>query len=221
MSGRILAIGDIHGCDVALEVLLSSLTISQGDTVVVLGDVIDRGPNTRRCIELLLRLRETCRLVLIQGNHEEMLFDALQEGEHLLQAWLGFGGHETLQSYGGRVDQIPVEHFRFLEMAVPYWESDTHIFIHASLEPNKELDRQTSHWLRWTRVAGDEPPHPSGKTVVCGHSAQENGFPLAWNGWICIDTWAYGGGWLTCLNLNTGTFVQSHQSGMFRTGFSI
>lgn len=98
-AGRLLAIGDIHGCHIAFDTLLEHLSILPTDTVVVLGDVIDRGPGTRQVIDRLLELRQQCRLVFLMGNHEEMFLGSLAV-EGVRESWLGFGGWETLQSYG-------------------------------------------------------------------------------------------------------------------------
>jgi len=70
LPARTLAIGDIHGCDRALDVLLSHLKIAPDDTVVILGDVVDRGPGTRQVVDRLIELEQSCRLVCLVGNHE-------------------------------------------------------------------------------------------------------------------------------------------------------
>ncbi len=220
MTERTLAIGDIHGCDVALDTLLSHLAITADDTVVVLGDVVDRGPASSVAIERLLELSHSCRLVFLLGNHEEMMLDALAGGQSQ-GAWLQYGGRETLQSYGGNPDRIPPDHIDFLGQGLDYWETDREIFIHANLEPGVALDEQSPEWLRWTHLTGFEFPHPSGKRVICGHTAQQTGVPLNNEGWVCIDTWVYGKGWLTCLNLETDEFLQAQQNGTFRSGLTL
>lgn len=205
MAGRILAIGDIHGCDVAFQSLLKVLAVAPDDTVVVLGDVVDRGPGSRQVVERLLRLREECRLVLIMGNHEEMMIDGLVD-ERVAQGWLQYGGAETLFSYGGDPRTIPAEHLDLLRSGLNYWESGSDLFIHANLDPTLPLDDQEIDVLRWTHLTGYEMPHPSGKRIVCGHTPQRSGIPLALPGWTCIDTFAYGGGWLTCLDVATNEY---------------
>ncbi len=217
MPGRILAIGDIHGCDVALETLLPTLAITADDSVVVLGDVVDRGPGTRQVVEQLLQLREECRLVFILGNHEEMLLAAVEKGESV-EAWLRYGGTATLFSYGGDPRKIPPAHLDFLRSGIDYWETDDELFIHANLDPLKKLDEQTAEWLRWTHLSGHEDRHSSGKRIVCGHTPQKEGLPLAREGWICIDTYACGSGWLTCLDVHSNAYFQANQAGSSRTG---
>ena len=103
---RIFAVGDIHGCDIALETLLEQLALAPDDRLILLGDAIDRGPDSRRVVEMLLETGNLCRLDFVMGNHEQMLLDAL-ENPAVADSWLGWGGAETLDSYGGRFADIP------------------------------------------------------------------------------------------------------------------
>ena len=92
MPDRLVAIGDIHGCSAALKTLIEAIGPQPEDTIVVLGDVIDWGPDSRDCVQQLIDLAGRCRLVLVRGNHEEMLFTAL-ESQSELRCWLNFA-HE-------------------------------------------------------------------------------------------------------------------------------
>jgi serine/threonine protein phosphatase 1 len=98
MPNRLFAIGDIHGCHIALKTLIDAIDPRPDDTIVVLGDVIDWGPDSRDCVQQLIDLSGRCQFILIRGNHEEMLFAAL-ESRSELRYWLNFGGEETLKSY--------------------------------------------------------------------------------------------------------------------------
>lgn len=219
MSARTLAIGDIHGCDTALETMLARLQPTADDTVVVLGDVVDRGPDTKRCVDLLLELREQCKLVFIMGNHEEMMLDALNMGGWG-GSWGSFGGQETIESYGG-ISQIPESHIEFMKSAVGYHESHNAIFVHANLQPGVPLADQTVSWLRWNHLSGHEQPHPSGKWVVCGHTRLPDGVPAILNGWVCIDTYACGMQWLTCLDTNGFIVHQTNEAGDYQGGMEL
>lgn len=216
--GRTIAIGDIHGCDTALERLLDAVNPNADDLVVQLGDVCDRGPDTKRVIELLIDLSGRCDFKMILGNHDEMMLGVF--GRHAacdLGFWWGVGGAETIESYGGDPEQVPEEHLAFLEAAFPFLELDDDLLIHASLRHEVPLDEEIADWLRWQKISGTEPPHPSGKRIVCGHSSQRSGKPLVWNGWACIDTRVYDeGGWLTALDLATDTYIQANQDGDVR-----
>jgi serine/threonine protein phosphatase 1 len=217
VPGRTLAIGDIHGCDVALNTLLAKLLIVPDDTVVVLGDAVDRGPATRQVVERLLQLSGECRFVFILGNHEEMLLEAIDRGA-AVEAWLRYGGAATLVSYAGNPRAIPSAHLDLMRAGLDYWETEADIFVHANLEPGVALDQQLPEWLRWTHLSGYETPHPSGKRVVCGHTPQKSGLPLSLKGWTGIDTYAWGSGWLTCLDAGSNEWFQANQAGEFRLG---
>ena len=217
MSGRTLAIGDIHGCDTALRSLISHVEIQPDDTLVILGDVVDRGPGSRDVIEQLLALKNQCQFIFIQGNHEEMMLDALSGGEWV-DDWYRYGGDTTLISYGGDKTGIPQAHLDFLRSGLDYWTNEIGVFVHANLEPGVPLEEQIPEWLRWTHLTGFEKQHPSGKRVICGHTPQKSGLPRVQPGWVCIDTFANSGGWLTCLDLSTNHIWQTNELGKFRTG---
>ena len=213
---RGFVIGDIHGCSKALEVLLENMQLTGDDYVVSLGDAIDRGPDSSGVLDLLLDVRDEFELIFILGNHEEMMLDALSGRSR--EDWLRHGGDATLESYGGFLRNVPDDHYELLDRARRYWEGPKEICVHANLEPGVELNRQRSRWLRWSKLTGQEFPHPSGKRIICGHSGVSYGAPLVANGWICLDTLAYSGGVLTALNLQTDEIIQSRESGEFRGG---
>lgn len=215
MTQRTLAIGDIHGCDTALRALIDTVQPTPEDEVIVLGDVVDRGPDSRRCVEQLLKLRQSCHLVFLMGNHEEMMLNALGDGDWST-GWLVVGGRETLESYGGDPHEIPGLHLEFLASGVDFHQTDSAIFVHANLEPDVPLECQKPEWLRWNHLSGWEPPHPSGKQVICGHTRLTSGKPAILNGWICIDTAACADGWLTCLDVDEMTVWQANELGDVR-----
>lgn len=215
MSGRTLAIGDVHGCYRALTRMVEDLQITRQDTVILLGDLVDHGPGSREVLDYLLLLRENCQLICLMGNHDEMMRNAIS-GRGPVQAWRDAGGQATLKSYGGSFEHVPPEHIRFLLELRPYHETDRAIFVHASLEPEVSLRNQTADYLRWKKLGGSEKPHPSGKRVICGHTSQKDGAPLVLDGWVCLDTYAYGGQWLTCLDLESDQVHQTSEDGRQR-----
>src|SRR5437870_6195602 len=119
---RTIAISDIHGCSAALAALLQAIDPTPFDTLVFLGDYIDRGPDSRGVFEQVIALAQRCSVVPLLGNHEEMLLAAL-EGQSELRYWLKFGGTEALASYGHRAGpelrpadlraSFPAEHLQF------------------------------------------------------------------------------------------------------------
>ncbi len=219
MSSRTIAIGDIHGCDVALETLLAMLEPVSDDTIIVLGDVIDRGPDSKRCVEQLLELKERCHFVYIMGNHEEVMLEeyAAAANPPNLTGWRTYGGKEMLESYGGDFEAIPQNHIEFFQSGIDYWETETELFIHASFEPNVEPKDQTSQWLRWTHLTGFEASPIEGKRIICGHTAQETGVPRLLKNWICIDTKVHAvGNPLTAFDVGENMFYQANQEGEVR-----
>jgi serine/threonine protein phosphatase 1 len=215
MSHRVLAIGDIHGCLRALTTLLDAVAPSNTDTVVFVGDAVDRGPASRQVIDCILALREKCKVVFILGNHEEIMLDAVT-GRSVMEPWLTFGGRATVESYGGSVENVPAEHLRFLQSAALYFETEAEIFVHANLERGIALANQTSDYLRWKHIDGTEPRYSMSKRVICGHTSQRDGAPLIFDGWVCIDTYAYGGQWLSCLDVESDLVVQANEKGELR-----
>ena len=217
MSGRIIAIGDIHGYADALAALVEAIKLDAEDTLVPLGDYVDRGPQTPEVIDQLIALADRCRLVPLLGNHDEMLLE-LHHGGPGLAEWLEWGGRETLEGYGcSHPRQIPATHIEFLENCVTYHETDRHFFAHASYDPTIPLDWQTAQLLRWGSIRSDPPgPHVSGKIAVVGHTVQRDGEILDLGHLICIDTGLYCGGWLTALDVATRRAWQVDEYGRTR-----
>ena len=221
--GRTIAISDVHGCDVALERLLDALSPRADDFIVQLGDLCDRGPDTRRVIDLMINLSHRCEVEVILGNHDEMMLGVF--GRHAkcdLSFWWSVGGSETIESYGGDPDNVPEEHLEFLSEAIPFLELDDVTLVHACIEDGVPLEQQSAEWLRWRKISGNERPHSSGKRIICGHTSQRSGLPLVWDGWVCIDTRVFDeGGWLTALDLGTDMITQANQAGAIRGPFPL
>jgi serine/threonine protein phosphatase 1 len=222
---RKFAIGDIHGCLTALDAILDEIAPQADDLVVTLGDYIDRGPNSKGVVDRIVALGQHCRCVSLKGNHELMMLAARNDEEHFRE-WLACGGKEALKSYQAVAqwpsfaDSIPAQHWQFFkEGCKAYYVTRTHLFVHANICPDLPLSDQPDYMLYWERL---EPaawrPHESGKTLICGHSVQRSGCPLVLDHAVCIDTWVYGDGWLTCLDVESGTYWQANDRGKKRKG---
>ena len=150
---------------------------------MVLGDYIDRGPDSRGVIEMLIDLGRRCRLAPLMGNHEELLLEV--RASLLPIHWSTcIGGDATLKSYGAGLDfgSIPAEHVQFMERSLDYVETATHIFLHASYDPDLLIPDQPFSTLRWQSLRDKIPgPHRSGKTVIVGHTAQRRGKSWTWD----------------------------------------
>jgi len=209
---RTLAIGDIHGCRASLESLADFVGFTETDTIITLGDYVDRGPDSKGVIDFLLELTQKTKLIPLRGNHEIMMLQARDDRMALL-GWCGVGGDATLDSYKAEsLDDIPAAHWEFLETLLPYHETETHFFVHANAYPNIPLADQPDYMLYW-EFFDNPPPHESGKTMICGHSSQKSGQIKNIGHAICIDTFAHGGGWLTCLDAQSGRCWQANEKG--------
>ena len=154
MPGRVIAVGDIHGCARALDALLASLKLQSDDQLITLGDYVDRGPDSRAVVDRLIMLHQSGQLIALRGNHELMMMrarDSLAEEKF----WRHYGGDQAIMSYAppgraGKLDDVPAEHWRFMSSECRDWfETDTHLFVHAgvhALFPMGEQDEQSLFW---------------------------------------------------------------------------
>ena len=139
MSGRIFAVGDVHGRLDKLATLLGRLPLLPDDRLVFLGDYLNRGTEAGQVLDRLLALRaERPDTVFLRGNHEQAVlrYGRTQDPEELrLLRDIGF--QATLDSYGCSsfcgLDFMPVEHEEFLEGLLPWWEEGPWVFFHAPL----------------------------------------------------------------------------------------
>lgn len=218
LRGRTIAIGDIHGCSNALARILLAIEPKRHDTIVILGDFIDRGTDTNGVIKQLITLHSQCRLIAIQGNHEQMMLDALSDRTKL-ERWLRYG-KSTLDSYGqnSSLDSLPSKHIEFVVSTFDYFESRGHLFVHATYLPEVSVEELSPLFLRWESFNPDcLMPHCSGNTVIAGHTRQESGEILDLGFAVCIDTGCCHNGWLTALDVDNGQIWQTNERGELRT----
>ena len=215
---RTIAIGDIHGCLDALNALLDAIQPTRDDTIITVGDYVDRGPDSNGVLERLLQLEQTTNLIPLMGNHEEMLI-AVLERQIEPYSWLNHGGVETMDSYGfsGDLACVPKSHRDFLKRMGDFYENETHFIVHANYDPALPLAEQPSDLLRWVKISNVLPgPHISGKRAVVGHTHDRQGEIFEVPHLVCIDTYCYGGKWLTALDLETGKVWQANPDGSMR-----
>jgi serine/threonine protein phosphatase 1 len=216
---RTIAIGDMHGCATALKRLLTEIQPTNEDTIIGIGDYVDRGMESAETLEILIDLVTKCRFIPLIGNHEIMMYKALQNGKSDFNFWYQHGGNATLASYGGDIKNIPPHHITFLSHCIRFYETDTHFFIHANYDASLPLEEQPDEIAFWQHVK-EFPPglHISGKTAVVGHTPQTEGDILNLGHLKVIDTYCYGDQWLTALDVTTGNFWQASTPGELRTG---
>jgi serine/threonine protein phosphatase 1 len=218
---RIYAVGDVHGCLHLLEDLLDRLEqdnagrTSSDVTLVMLGDLIDRGPDSRRVVERVRRGVGWGRTVAIMGNHEAVMLNVLDGQTDALESWLRFGGVETLQSWGIdreaiesltldgiiaalRAEVTPEERAWLGRLRTSLRIGD-YYFVHAGVRPNIPFERQSDEDRLWIREDFLESRRRHGAVVVHGHSI--NPVVEARANRIGLDTGAYASGRLTAVGL--------------------
>ncbi|MBW2600171.1 MAG: serine/threonine protein phosphatase [Deltaproteobacteria bacterium] len=213
---KIFVIGDIHGCLSKLEGLIPQIGInSEEDTLVFIGDYIDRGPDPRGVVDFVLDLRKKIRRVIcLKGNHEQMFLDyvCLNKDEDL---YLFNGGDTTVASYGYRSAHgdkelnVPDSHMDFFNSLLYCYETDDYIFVHAGLRENVSLKDQNIYDMLWIRHDFIMSSCDFGKTVVFGHTPMSHSKPLFLPSRIGIDTGAVYGGFLTCVELPSRKIYQA------------
>jgi serine/threonine protein phosphatase 1 len=220
MPSRVIAIGDIHGCAQALRALIEAIKPEPDDTVITLGDCVDRGPGSCQVIDELLTLGQKCCVIPLCGNHEEMMLNYL-DGKTQPDNWLLCGGTQTVESYRdatGKMNAIPDEHVDYIRTWRDFYETPSHFFVHGAYHPDQPLVEQRWQNWRWHSLRDMAPSvHISGKTAVVGHTPQKDGEILNLGHILCIDTYCWGGGWLTALDTTAGQVWQADRRGRLRS----
>ena len=212
---RRFVIGDIHGCDKALRTLIESIAPETDDELIFLGDYVDRGPDSRGVIDQIIDLQSRCRVIALRGNHEIMLCSVAFGGLNG-EMWLSAGGNATVASYGGSLEKIPNTHKKFLLSLLPHYETPESIFVHACYDARTPMDQQPEELRYWTHLSTSPGPHYSGKKVFVGHTPQPTGIVLDLGYLVCVDTYCFGSGFLTGMNVETNEIIQVDKKGFRR-----
>ncbi len=209
---RIFAIGDIHGCFDKLMSIMDTIDIDlKKDTLVFIGDYIDRGPGSKAVVDYLIELgRREPHVVFLKGNHEMLLEHYLDGSDSA--TFLYNGGQATLDSYlqscpDKQAYPIPPEHLEFFSNLRLYHETDEYIFVHAGLSAKVALEKQDEWDMLWIRDEFIYSDFDFEKRVIFGHTAFRA--PLVLDNKIGIDTGAVYGNKLTCLELPAVRFFSA------------
>lgn len=222
--GRLIGIGDVHGCVRELERLVGALVPNARDRLVFLGDYVDRGDASKQTIDFLLDLRaEFPRTVFLRGNHEGMLLAFLgfegTRGEIFVRA----GGAATLRSYGanpGAADasanlraRMGEDHVAFLRDGLVSWhQTKAWAFVHAGVRPGRPLAEQVPEDLLWIREDFLSKNHGLPQVVIYGHTPDRDvKFSRARR--IGLDTGCVYGGRLSALDLSSRILHQIRREG--------
>jgi serine/threonine protein phosphatase 1 len=194
--------------------------------LVMLGDLVDRGPDSRGVVEnLLSNPPRWARTVYIKGNHEEYLLDILGGAVELVRDWLSYGGRECAESYGLSAGwtlnatsedvaerlarEVPASHREFLEDMTDTFRFGDYLFVHAGIRPGVPLGEQSARDLRRIREGFLDDLSDHGMIVVHGHTIVAD--PEEHPNRIALDTGAYRSGCLTALRLEgvERSFIQA------------
>ncbi len=151
MGHRKFAISDIHGCIASFRALLQQLDMKQGDELYLLGDYIDRGPDSKGVLDSIWMMQQKGYTVnCLRGNHEQMMLDG-RANLKKRELWAYNGGHTTMASFGTvHLSQIPKPYFDFMESLPYYLEVDNYLLVHAGLNFNTDPleDKDAMIWIR-------------------------------------------------------------------------
>lgn len=175
---RTFAIPDIHGCCRTFRLLLEQIKLQKDDTLYLLGDYIDRGPDSKGVItEIIARREDGYDVRPVLGNHEDMLLKYLDSHDDEDRfTWLDNGGDITLKSYGVQYPgDIDHDHLEFMRALPLYHKTDTHVFVHAGLNfclknPLSPIGRES---MLWQRSEAADRRKIGGRRVVSGHTIQQ------------------------------------------------
>lgn len=212
-SGRLIAIGDIHGNLLKLHALVEALNPGPKDKLIFLGDYINLGPNSRGVVDYLLDLQRRVSCVFLRGDAEDYLLDALSYEDIPVIRFIQSGGGKTWKSYGGAFDKIPKKHLQFFQELKPYHVEEEFLFVHAGLRPGRGLKEQKPKDLLHIREEYIWCRNEWGKTIVSGHTPVKTP-KITKDGRIFLDTGvAYpereGFGFLTACEVKSREFVSA------------
>ncbi len=218
---RVYAIGDVHGRRDCLEGLLRAIEAddlargSARSTVIFLGDLVDRGPDSRGVIDTAMAIADRRRCIFLMGNHEEILIHSWEGDPRAAGLFQRIGGRETLMSYGVPADccdrfdsvgvaeataaHVPARHIAFLRSFEDSVTIGDYHFVHAGIRPGIALDAQSPADLRWIRRDFLDDTRDHGAMIVHGHSITET--PDQRPNRIGIDTGAFASGTLTAVGI--------------------
>ncbi|NHB70302.1 metallophosphoesterase family protein [Perlabentimonas gracilis] len=171
-------VGDTHGCLQSLRYLLEHrIGIARSDTVILLGDLVDRGPQSAQLIDYILLLQyQGFNIKSIRGNHDQMLLDAAHSRAHYSQ-WIQNGGNSTLRSYEDFIGEsflfpegIPSTHTAFLNMLPYHLAIDRFMLVHGGVNPFHDNPLGNAESLLWSRM-GELPSDFMPSTIfLYGHT---------------------------------------------------
>jgi len=225
---NIYAIGDIHGClsdltSLHKKILTSDKFKIKEDLLIYLGDYIDRGLKSKQTIDQIIKLKNNkIKTKHLMGNHDEFMIDFLFNKKNNIENWLNFGVDQTFKSYDIEIvefikdgfedsvidrlrnvllDKMDATHIDFFNQLELSFSTEKYLFVHAGIDPYKNLKEQTKKDYLWSRSNGFfDKNFKAEKIIVHGHTPEENVISNPYR--INIDTGCYFSGKLSCVCLS-------------------
>lgn len=182
--GRIIGISDIHGEYEKLCRILEKITPKKDDTIVFMGDYIDRGKKSREVVDKIIDMKTVCNCVYLTGSHEYAMLHAKSDEYYNYLFW-NYGGDATAESYGG-FDNIMKIHGDFFNSLKFYHIIGKYLFIHAGVKISVPLEEQSEEDMVYIRSAFYTKPHHLPYKIIFGHTEFDT--PQVQEDKICIDT---------------------------------
>lgn len=207
-SGRTIAITDIHGELGKLNSLIDKLKIRPEDTIIFMGDYIDRGPDSKGVIERVIEMGRICKCIYLKGSHEYAYLNARKGDEYYNFLFWTYGGVQTVESYGS-FENIYKVHGEFLDNLKPYYMTEKYLFVHAGIRPEIPFDAQNEKDFYYIRADFIYKKHSLPQKIIFGHTDFKE--PQVQPDKICIDTGCgkYPNAVLTAVILPEEVFVHS------------
>tara|TARA_B100000579_G_C22804240_1_gene841589 strand:+ start:1067 stop:1780 length:714 start_codon:yes stop_codon:yes gene_type:complete len=224
---NICAIGDIHGCLKEFKLLEKKIFsnekfIKNKNLLIFLGDYIDRGLESKQVIDQIIKLKKNINVKFLMGNHEEFMIDFLFNKKNNIKSWLNFGVDQTFRSYNVEIveyikdgfddhiinnlresllEKMEIEHKEFFKNLDLTYSSEKYLFVHAGIDPQKQIKDQTKKDFLWHRSENFfNKDFKFEKIIVHGHTPEENIINNPFR--INVDTGCYFSGKLSCVLLN-------------------
>jgi serine/threonine protein phosphatase 1 len=228
---RVYVVGDIHGQKRLLDRLLDIIAQDRGSEdahLVFVGDMVDRGEQSRQVLETLKALNDAGTAVCLMGNHERMMLDFIDDPATFGRRWLRNGGLQTLGSFGiggctdsSGADQLTVAAKSLMSKLGPdmenwlrslplTWQNNNLWVVHAAAHPEVPMQEQDEKVLLWGSSRFFQSGRPDEDWVVHGHTVVDH--PTVQSGRVSVDTGAYFSGRLTAAVIDPDAPVRFLQS---------
>ncbi|MGN0031798.1 MAG: metallophosphoesterase family protein [Candidatus Gastranaerophilaceae bacterium] len=181
---RIVGISDIHGEYEKLCRVLEKVNPQETDTIVFMGDYIDRGSKSKEVVDKIISMQDVCNCVYLIGSHEYALLHA-NEDEYYNYLFWNYGGDATAKSYGS-FENIFNTHGDFFNSLKPYYITDNYLFVHAGIRAGIPLENQSLVDMVYIRSEFFNKKHDLPYKIIFGHTEFDT--PMIKEDKICIDT---------------------------------